>query len=58
MLAICATLLMPALIAVLGLDNGYPPSVIGPALLIWGIGTGGWLGYNWRWLKPGNVSPR
>jgi hypothetical protein len=53
LLAVVATVLVPALIAIIGFDKGYPLAVIGAALLIWSLGTGAWLGYSWRWLKPG-----
>jgi hypothetical protein len=56
MLAIVATILMPALIAVMGFDRGYPVSIIGMGLLIWAAGTACWLAFSWRWLKPGSMT--
>ena len=56
MLAILATVFMPALITVVGSDRGYPFSVVAVALLIWTVGVAGWLAFNWRFLKPGAVS--
>ena len=56
MLAVLAIVFMPALIAVVGFDKGYSVSVIGGGLLIWTLGTAGWLGFSWRWLKPGSTS--
>ncbi len=56
MLAIIATVLMPALIAIISFEKGYPLYVIGGALVIWTLGTAGWLGFNWRWLKPGSTT--
>ncbi len=55
-LAFIATILMPALIAVVGTDKGYPPAIVGAGLLIWAIGATGWLAFNWRWLKRGSTA--
>jgi hypothetical protein len=51
-LAIVAMTLMPALIAVVGMDRGYPLAIVGGALLIWVLGTLGWVAVSWRLLKP------
>jgi hypothetical protein len=53
MLAILATILVPALIVVVGIDKGYQFFVVAGALLIWNAGVAAWLAFSWRWLKPG-----